>query len=153
MRPPIFPGFALITIISLASGCATETTTSEPAWQSYLEFERGLKEEGLDLDFEPYFTTTAYADIAEAHADDLPYVKEMLAYPWYFEEKLSHSEKSMPNGSCLTINGKTERGDIGSLSIEFVQQNRLKMNDANLLFVDSMDELPSKAQCPEESRF
>lgn len=77
----------------------------------------------------------------------------MLAYPWYFEETFSHSEKRMPNGSCLTINGRTDHGDIGSLSIEFVEWNGLKMNDANLLFVDSIDELPSKAQCPEDTRF
>lgn len=153
MKPRILLDFALIASISLATGCTTKTTTPEPAWQSYLEFEQGLEKEGLDLDFEPYFTASAYADIAEADADDLPYVKEMLAYPWYFEETFSHSEKPMPNGSCLTINGRTDHGDIGSLSIEFLERNGLKMNDANLLFVDSMDKLLSKAQCPEESRF
>ena len=153
MRSRLLLAFALIGPISLSAGCATETTTSEPAWQSYVEFEQGLEKEGLDLDFEPYFTASAYADVAEADADDLSYVKEMLAYPWYFEETFSHSEKAMPNGACLTINGRTDRGDIGSLSIEFLERNGLKMNDANLLFVDSMDELPRQGQCPQESRF
>jgi len=45
------------------------------------------------------------------------------------------------------------RGDIGSLSIELIEEKGFRMNDANLLFVDSKNDLPHGPQRPDESRF
>ncbi len=142
-----------VALALMIAGCASHSPASGSAWDRYVQFDKDLEEEGLDLNFEPYFTRYAYADVAEASPEDLPYVKEMLAYPQYFGETYSHIEKADGSRRCLTVNGKTSRGDIGSLSIEFIQDNGLRMNDANLLFVDSADELPRQAQCPDESRF
>lgn len=153
MKPERLILFAVIAVTSGLAGCAANSVDSDTAWDRYLQFESALDHQGMELDFKPYFTEHAYADVAEASAEDLPYVKGMLAYPLYFDETYGHAEKGDVERRCLTVNGQTPRGDIGSLSIEFVQQNGLKMNDANMLFVDSLDELPGEARCPEETRF
>jgi hypothetical protein len=112
-----------------------------------------LEDKGLDADFSPFFTAHAYQDIREASEDERAYIKEMLAYPRYFEATFGHYEKGVGSGACLIINGETLHGDAGSLAIEFVEENgQLRMNDANLSFVDSTAHFISVAKCPDETR-
>lgn len=147
-------GMVSFVVFLLVAGCATgEPAKKATALDRYLQFEHGLAAQGLELNFEPYFSEYAYADIKQASADELMQVKGMVAYPQYFDETYNHFEKASDARRCLTVNGRTTRGDLASLSIEFLVQDSLRMNDANLLFVDSEDELPSEALCPEESRF
>lgn len=64
-----------------------------------------------------------------------------------------HFEKNGASGTCLTINGITLHGDAGSLSIEFLEEDGgLRMNDANLLYVDSEAGFIAQAKCPDETR-
>lgn len=137
----------------LIQGCASNPTEQESAWKTYERFRVALEENGLDTDYAPFFSAHAYQDIREASKEDRPYIKEMLAYPRYFSVTFEHYEKSIASGACLTLNGETLHGDIGSLSIELLEEDgRLKMNDANLLYVDSKADFIAQAKCPDETR-
>lgn len=138
--------------ISLLSGCASVRTDTPAAWNRYQEFDQALQQEGLDLHFEPFFSRHAYADIRDTPPTEVPAVKEMLAYPLYFNETFSHSEKVAGERRCLVVNGALVQGEIASLALEFIVEDELKINDANLLLVDSMKELPVALKCPDETR-
>ena len=135
------------------NGCASSPADQESAWQIYERFRAALAESGIETNYAPFFSAHAYQDIREANEEDRPYIKEMLAYPRYFAITFEHYEKRIASGACLTLNGKTPHGDFGSLSIEFLEENgRLKMNDANLLYVDSEAGFITQAKCPVETR-
>lgn len=135
------------------NGCVSNPVEQESAWQIYERFRVTLEENGIETDYAPFFSAHAYQDIREANEKDRLYIKEMLAYPRYFAITFEYYEKSVASGACLTLNGETPQGDIGSLSIEFLEEGgHLRLNDANLLYVDSKASFITQAKCPDETR-
>lgn len=142
-----------LTFGLLCTGCALTSAGQESAWAVYERFQAALERDGIEADYAVFFSNHAYRDIHDASENDRSEIKEMLAYPHYFSVTFEHFEKSTPAGACLTLNGETIQGDLGSLSIEFVDESGyLKMNDANLLYTDSKTDLLTQAKCPEETR-
>lgn len=146
-------------LLFILTGCASYLTddadwfSEDSGWQSYRDFEYELKHYPANVNFKHHVSTSIQGKIKQARSQgERLALKLHAAYPLWLVEEHAHYVKKTARGSCLTVNGITREGNPGSVSVEYVlEDKKLKADKVQYDHLESTAEFPSDARCPMET--
>jgi len=131
--------------------CAEQPKTLSGEEQ-YRAFQDALTNDPENVSYQAYLSSSLMTVLNGADSpEEKAQLEAQSAFPLWLTEEAAWHEKETSAGSCLTVMGEAPDETPGLVAIGFVEEDgTLKADAIHYQYLETTDEFPSEALCPEE---
>lgn len=141
-----------LLILALASAACADPAKNPSGEQQYRAFQEALRQDSGNLQYQDYLSSSLMAVLNGAEsAEERAQLEAQSAFPLWLATETAWYEKDNDTGRCLTVMGDAPDETPGLVAIGFVMEHgALKADVIHYQYLESTDDFPSDAVCPEE---
>lgn len=146
-------GFALMVCVACLNACApVRSDDATPAWSHYTAYRTALDQSEGEPRYRDYLAESMVAPLNEAsNARERDEIRDFMAFPLWLASTADHFEKEAPGGHCLTVNGRSQRGEPLAIAIRLKRgADGLRIQAFSAAYLADTSPYPERAHCPDE---